>query len=235
MKACTALKSWLQQAGIKIICPRPAWIVAPLLPAICAIAAAGIASATFNIGTHVFTRDMAVLTKVPPYVSFVSTMAMLYWCATCAISAFAAIVTQNCSARERGFLIASSALTFWLLVDDVFLFHDHISAEYLNIPESGVYGFYVFITCAYLLNFRRTILDSGVAWILGASLGFFAVSAGIDQLFEDLLRGQIGHWEFLIEDGAKLIGLTFWLSFHALMAYTLVRGSFPQSPANKQS
>lgn len=235
MNAWTALKNRLQHAGIKTTYPRLAWIVAPLFPAMCAIVAAWIASVSYSIPSYIFTRDMAALTKVPPYVAFVSNMGVLYWCAACAISAFAAIVTQNGPYKERGFLIASASLTCWLLFDDLFMFHDFIAPVYLNIHESSVFIFYLFITSAYLFGSRKIILGSGFAWILGSSLCFFTISAAADQLFEKFITAQAGHWEFLIEDAAKILGLTFWLSFHALMACMLVRNSFLRRSSTKKS
>jgi hypothetical protein len=67
----------------------------------------------------------------------------------------------------------------------------------------------------YLIAFRRFILQQTRFVILLLALGFFAASVATDVILEPWLIMRIGHWEYFLEDGAKLLGIACWCSYLA--------------------
>lgn len=206
------------------------WSGLLLLPSMLALAIASWACVRFSIPAPVLTRDMTALTNVPLYVSCISNLGLLYWCAASAISAFSALLVQNTERMgTRHFFIASALLSFILLLDDMFMFHEALFPLYLGIAEKTVFIWYILMTGLYLILFRRIIVASGHALILGTALTLFTLSALIDQILEKELGTLVGHWLFMIEDGFKLLGLSLWLAFYVLISHELITNGYSKA------
>lgn len=76
---------------------------------------------------------------------------------------------------------------------------------------------------AYLIAFRRIMLRTHFGMFLLA-LGFLATSVVIDALLEPWLS-RLGHWEYLIEDGAKWLGIACWCSYYVRTSHQLLAGA----------
>jgi hypothetical protein len=68
----------------------------------------------------------------------------------------------------------------------------------------------------YLFRHRRLILKSNF-FLLLASLGFMGASMTIDII-------EKFTWQYEIEDGAKLLGIAFWLAYYLDTCLFCLRG-----------
>jgi hypothetical protein len=179
------------------------------------LVALAIVSIYNQVPIAVLTRDPTVVGNVHPFTGVLSNLGVLLWCSSAAICLFSGVVLLHTPRTKGGwFLICSALLTLGLLFDDFFLFHEYLAQHYLGISEKAVYVFEMGVTAAYLLIFRRVILQSEYA-VLYLALVFFAISVVIDVRFTKWL----GAWIFLVEDGAKFLGLVSWCNYYARVSY----------------
>ena len=162
-----------------------------------------------------FTRDPAAVMNGPFYAGALSNVGVLLWCAAAAVCFFGASLLsariQSGLAAPAGdgprFLLASALFTCLLLVDDLFMLHDLVLPEYLQLRERYVILTYGLLMLAYLLRFRRQILQTD--WlVLVVAGGFFSCSIVVDKLPETLLP-----MHHVFEDGAKFLGILGWLLY----------------------
>ena len=153
------------------------------------------------------------------YSGAVSNLGILLWAAAAAIAAFAASLTPV--KEMRRFLIATSALTAFLMIDDLFMLHEE-ALPGLGAPEPAVYAFYLACAAAYgLIYFRRIFAGRAALAILAA----LAMSA---SLVEDQTKVLWPIHDF-VEDGAKLGAIYCWFLFVILRSRDAVRPSRAQS------
>lgn len=166
-----------------------------------------------------FTREPATLYKFHPFAGFLSNLGSLIWCSAAAICLFSSEILRRTEGRRERFwfLVCSALLTLALLFDDALLLHEYFAPRHFGIPEEVVYVFLGTITAIYLLVFRRLILRTEYL-VLGVALGYFAVSVAIDAVLEKWLW-RIGEWVYLVEDGAKFLGLVSWCLYYARTSY----------------
>lgn len=163
------------------------------------------------------------------YQGFVSNLGVLVWWTASAASAFAAAVLFAARRRteEFSFLVAAAGFTALLALDDLFLLHENVFPR-LGVPDAVPMAFYAGLALAYLWCFRRQIfaLDWAVFVAAGAAL---AASILIDQAFH-----SEADWRLILEDGAKLIGISLWAAFHLVAAlhYTALTMAAGRSTAN---
>lgn len=189
------------------------------LPAL-AVLALVLATAALT-GTPIghMTRDMATIGGLHPLAGVVSNLGAFLWCACAAISLFAALCVR--SGAVQRFLFCSAALSAYLLLDDFFMIHEELAPRYLGIDDNVVVGALGLATCAYLLSFWRLIARTRYV-VLVLALGLLGASAAMDELLWSWVR--IGGLEFLIEDGAKFLGIALWCSYHAGTALQITAG-----------
>lgn len=177
-------------------------------------------------------KDPGALRPGPWYLGAVSYVGILLWCAAAAICLFARGLVRDPDREElRRFLLASALLTSLLGLDDLFMLHDVVAPEYFGVSEKAVVLAYGLAALGYVARFRRTVLKTEYFLLLLAG-GFFALSVGIDAMDVDDSRF------LLVEDGAKLAGITAWLSYLAHCSAEAIREGMaaasrpePQQPA----
>jgi len=157
------------------------------------------------------TRDTTAVLNAPFYIGLVSNIGMLLWSSCAGICAFtAALLRGNDEDREMQlFLLASCAITSFLLFDDLFLFHEDFCAKSLHIPETVTFAAYGAAISVYFIRFRTTILKTEFI-LLAIALVFFGLSIIVDEILPGRLRAQ-----FLLEDGFKFLGIVSWLAYFA--------------------
>lgn len=166
------------------------------------------------------TRDPIHRTGVHPFVGFLSNTGVLFWSAAAAISFFCAAVLRG---REDGrgdasFYFWTGILTAYLTLDDLFLFHDVVFREDLNVNEWITYSVYLAVVAAFVYGYRMKIRRTDYAVLVLAAL-FFGLSVFVD-LITDI--GWIPG-AYLFEDGFKFLGIISWLMYLVLAGYTDVR------------
>ncbi len=94
-------------------------------------------------------------------------------------------------------------MTLVLGIDDVFLLHEKVF-PWFGVPEEAVVGSYAGFVLFYLVKFYSVILKTEYV-LLVMALSFFGLSATLDLVQP--------HGSYLLEDGAKLVGIVSWLAY----------------------
>ena len=84
------------------------------------------------------------------------------------------------------FFLFAGLTTVMLLLDDLFLFHEYVARELLNIPEKIVLLTYILIIIAFLVKHKSDILGTEFMALILAR-GFFGLSILVERLPESLL------------------------------------------------
>ncbi len=145
------------------------------------------------------------------YYGAISNLGVLLWASAAAILIFAALVVALIAGRTYHHHIVQFALagvlTALLCIDDFFLVHDIVLPK-LGFSETLAYAVYAGFAAVYVWYARADIL--GARWPLFLiSVGCLALSVQIDVFYN-----LDNDFRLLIEDGAKLLGIAGWLSFH---------------------
>jgi hypothetical protein len=180
------------------------------------------------IPIEVLTRAMAAIAKINPLTGWLSNIGILLWMASGTICFFWGSLDLSRGRQDSArFFLASGSLTFVLLFDDFFMFHDYLAEQYFHIDEKAVFAVCLAITAIYALRFRYRILEDPYAICFLSALFWFAVSMILDVLFEKWLSAQFGHWYYFLEDGTKFVGLACWCAFFYLSAFEHMRSEMP--------
>ena len=150
-------------------------------------------------------RDPSQVAQTPEYVGALSNVGALCWCAAAVVCFLSSAILRRVGGGPSRFLLCSGVLTAALLVDDLFLIHDGVLAREFHIGDKKIYAVYFVAVTAYLVAFRRVLLDREPR-LLAIALGLFAVS-----IFTDLFWHEPTTTRYLLEDGAKLLGIVTWL------------------------
>ncbi|MBE9069015.1 hypothetical protein IQ260_20430 [Leptolyngbya cf. ectocarpi LEGE 11479] len=197
------------------------WQLLTFIPSILLILAVGLAKVLFQAPLYNLIEDVAAIADIHPLSGLLSNVGVLLWCATATICFFAAgVLRQTKNYKAIHFCLASACLSTYLLIDDFFLLHDKLFPIYMGIPENIVLMLVVIAVILYLFWFRRTILRSQYGFMLIA-VGFLGISVGVDTILKPWFF-FLGEWRSLLEDGAKLIGITSWFCYYTNTAYQFV-------------
>ncbi|HBB30305.1 MAG TPA: hypothetical protein DDZ80_24450 [Cyanobacteria bacterium UBA8803] len=168
------------------------------------------------------TRDPVAIFEAPFYLGAISNLGILFWCSAAAICLFCCVVLKKLDKHKelKSFFLMSGLISSVFLIDDFFLFHDDVFPKRLHFPEEIVVLLEGLMVLAYLVRFRKNILNDNFIFLLFA-LMFFGFSAGLDQSFYvaykvDQLLGQDS--EYFVEDGLKLLGIVSWFMYLAIIS-----------------
>jgi hypothetical protein len=146
------------------------------------------------------------------YYGAVSNVGVLIWAGTAAILFFSVLVVRGLGAHKHRRLIVqfllAGFLTTLLCVDDFFLIHDIVLPK-LGFTEMQAYAVYALIALVYVWIARSEILAARWPMFL-ISVMCLALSVKID-----VFMSVDSDFRLLVEDGAKLLGIAAWFSFHA--------------------
>lgn len=146
-------------------------------------------------------RDPTTVLNGPFYLGYYSNLGMLVWAA----AATTALLGQHLLRRvghvePARLLLVAGLITVAIMVDDLFLLHDAIYRE-LGIPQSAPFIAYGLAIAAFSWRFRHR-LGAGLLLIIAA-----VSCLGLSAVLDTLLHLQ---QPYLIEDGAKALGLALW-------------------------
>jgi hypothetical protein len=163
----------------------------------------------YNIELDYFTQDPAAITRSPFYIGFFSNVGVMLWCASAVacMLAWRVIPATEQTRNVRAFLLASSALSFLLLFDDLFMMHEEVYPVYFGIPENAVYLFYLNLALIYTVVFREIIFNSEYVFLILAAL-LIGVSTVIDTMPMPIPEDSF------LEDTFKLFGIVSWFLFY---------------------
>jgi hypothetical protein len=144
-----------------------------------------------------------------------SNVGILIWSVGATVCLFAATLQWDRRRRlhrEFAFFLAAGILTSALLLDDLFMVHEYLAFHYLGLREEVVIAVEACGGLGFLFAFRRRILRSRHR-ILGLAVVFFAAMIGMDQFLDESWR-----WQYLFEEGSKLLGIAAWTGYFWLEA-----------------
>ena len=193
---------------------------------------AAILATTLAIGVdfgHV-SRDMAVIHDLHPLAGMLSTLGVMLWCASAVASLVAGLAIRGAPRRVRLFLFASAALSAWLMVDDGFMVHEMIAPVHLHIGEKWVIAGLGIACALWLRCFGRLIAATRFGMLVLAFV-FLGVSLGADLFVLPVLRVSEATG-FIIEDGAKWMGIVCWFTYHLRTAVAILRGEIPMEASD---
>lgn len=153
--------------------------------------------------------DPASITNSHPLLGFVSNLGIVLWCATAAICLYSAALLRKRgdSGELASFFQYAGLLTTFLMLDDLFLFHERLAQMYFHVPQIAVVAAYGVATLVFLIRFRELILRTEFV-LLGSAFAFFAFSLLVDQVLDEVMP-----MEHLFEDGSKFLGILGWLAY----------------------
>jgi hypothetical protein len=167
------------------------------------------------------TRDPITLLEGKPYIGLISNTGIIFWCATSAILLFSSKISaiQKKPRSQIFFLLFSGLLTLLLLIDDLFMMHDVIFPEYLNLGDGVFYSFYGILLVALLAFYRRFIMSTDYILLILAII-FFGGSAVIDSVL--VIRSKFDY-PYSFEDSLKFFGIIAWFAYFTRTSYRAVQ------------
>lgn len=161
-------------------------------------------------------NDPADTVGYHPLVGVVSNLGLLFWAAAVGVASLTAAVL-----RERGddralawFFVASASFSLLLLADDALLLHETMLPKLLSVRERWIKVAYLGLALLYLVLSARYLQRFGLLLVLAVG-AFFAASLVLDNPATTRLLGvsESGFWLYFLEDGAKFLGISAWLTF----------------------
>ncbi|OIQ30916.1 MAG: hypothetical protein BM564_01505 [Bacteroidetes bacterium MedPE-SWsnd-G2] len=164
------------------------------------------------------TRDITAIAEVPFYTGFLSQLGIFFWVATATLCFFSSKFSSNNIAQTKlkKFLFYAGLLTVLLCIDDIFLLHETVFPKYFGVPQKLVILIYGFLFISLLVKFYTVILKTNFI-LLGMALFFFGLS-----VFFDLFPIP-GVNPYLLDDGAKIIGIISWFFYFYSNAVSLAK------------
>lgn len=151
------------------------------------------------------------------YYGLLSNVGILMWCAATAVCLFTLLmcVSTRADPSDALFFAAAGLFTGWLMLDDFFLVHEEVLPAF-GIPQPLTYAVYAMLAGLYLALSWKKIVTHKLALFVVALTGL-----GASVLLDVVLHSEsITH--ILLEDGAKLMGITAWAAFHIDAAYRVL-------------
>lgn len=191
----------------------PAFFLATLV-SLSAAAITVLVSTVTNYPIWKLAKDPPQIMDYPPYIGMLSNWGVLLWMTTAAICIFSAILLKkhNAPVATIRFIAVSGALSLFLAVDDLYLFHDQLLPHLFHVREKVFYIVYVVFLFAYLMYFYRQILQyeyllfAAAFFLFALSRRFFISMPFLDQF---MTTG----------DMLKHFGIVFWLVFFYRTAF----------------
>lgn len=156
-------------------------------------------------------RDPAAVAELPVYIGAIAYLAFVGWATAFGAGAAGVLVARRLDLAPRArMLLVGAALSLWLLLDDMFEFHESVLPR-LGVPEKVTYLAYVVALVAWLWFCRDSIRESD--WlVLVLALGLLTASAALDEVF----HGSNVH--AYVEDVFKMVGTWLWGAYFVLTA-----------------
>lgn len=206
---------------------RQAWLAAVVMLGVSAVVA-GFALLGAAVGQpfKFFSKEPAETLDVSRYIGWQAHTTVLITATGAAGALFAGLAVR----RMRGprdasaFLLAAGGFTVLLILDDFLQFHESVYPRLFSASEQLVYPAYALLLAAIVWRWGRHVVrhDRVLALLAGAWL---AVSVLVDMLVD-------ASWiQFhVLEDGAKMMGLTLWTVFLVRTGLRLVLASTVATP-----
>jgi hypothetical protein len=200
--------------------------------AVAVFAAAQIFCLATGVKMEVLTRDPAALLKARPYTGLLSSLGIGCWGAAAGLGVLGWLAFRGGDPHQRevsGALRAFALLSAWLAMDDLAQFHEH-ARRLLGVSELVVYFAYAALAAAWVVWYRRVLLEHAPLPLLIAFAGF-----GVS-----ILTDEFGNLWFelplVLEDGSKLVAIANWAAWGGLVVWSELAAPKPTvgSAVNEQ-
>ena len=184
----------------------------------------GVGKFIYKIPVWWFTKESNGFMKGHFYIGALASLGIILWTVTATLCIFSYIYLHryNRDSIFRSFLLHAGVLTTWLLLDDVYMWHDEMF-PWLGINQKYTYALYFVYVLFFLINFRKVILKTEFL-ILLISLSFQSFSVLMDFIHDNhlftsqllktgLTLNQYNQMAVLFEDTAKGLGILTWLVY----------------------
>lgn len=200
------------------------------IPAIIILVAIEMISQIYQVPIKKLTSDPALIANIPPLYGVLSNLGIVLWCGAIFSSALAAMVLRSIGKKQLYlFLLYSSLLSAYLMLDDLFQFHENLSSV-IGLNQKVVYIFLGAAVITYIIYFRKTLFQTNII-LLVIAIAFLSLSVLADTIVYKIYGSQLGDWLYLIEDGAKWLGIVFWsyYFFYTSIQFILKNTEAPSS------
>jgi hypothetical protein len=158
-----------------------------------------------------FTGDPSKVFETHPFIGFLSNIGILFWCGTATICFFTfSLIGKELPLMKRRFILFSGLFTLFLLIDDLFMFHEEVFPFIFHTSHKRIMAAYVLLALGFLFFFRKTIFENHFPVFLLAGF-FLGGSVVMDMLFPN--EGL----QHLFEDGFKLLGIFTWMIYFIMI------------------
>jgi hypothetical protein len=141
----------------------------------------------YKVGIPGITRDMAAIADMHPLMGVLSNFGVLLWSAAAFVSGFTALTLKSYLQSEYlYFLIWSTSLSAYLLLDDFFMIHEDIAPKHFGINQRFIFVLLAIFAIYYLVAFYKVILQTNYSLIFFA-LFFLGASVFVDVILEEWL------------------------------------------------
>jgi hypothetical protein len=173
----------------------------------------------FNIPLVDLTANPYSKLKIPYYMGLFQRAGIIIWCATVFITFFTSVLLNNfykSKNRFKKFLLYSSFLFGYFMLDEIFLFHGLIIPRFLGIHQLIVLILYAIILLVFLIIFLKEILKTNYIYFFIA-VTFLGLSVTIDIL--SYLKAIKIDFRYLLDDGFKVFGLVNLFIYYFVNCY----------------
>lgn len=168
------------------------------------------------------TRDPNSILGAPFYVGILSQLGILLWGATATVCLFTAHTLR--STAQSGFLWHAGVLTLALTLVDLLQLHESDTLELAGGSELLVVA--AICSWALVVFWRyRTVVRGSDYLVLVLSLAFGSISVLMDS--SEFSSGRAT----FVEDGAKLLAISFWLLYFWRFGRQAIRGRLSSESA----
>lgn len=189
-----------------------------------------VVSQIYQIPISKLTSDPIAIAGIHPLSGVLSNLGIILWCAATFSCALAATVIRVTAAKKVYlFLLFSSFLSAYLMLDDLFQFHEDLSGE-IGLNQKVIYVLLFAAVFTYLISFRKILFQTNFLLLLTA-FAFLSLSILTDTIIYKVFGNQLGDWLYLIEDGSKWIGIVFWSSYFFHTSFKFIMKSTEASSA----
>jgi hypothetical protein len=155
-------------------------------------------------------RDANVVGHLPWYSSGLEYIGFVFMAISVGCIAFAASIV---SGEAKSLLIKAGFISIVLIVDDMFMMHEH--SWRVGLSEKKVFALYALYIIGLFALHWRYIMRTPV-FTIALAMVCFAVSAVLDS-YDDAIGSPSG-----TEDVAELLGFALWANYWAIVARNAV-------------
>ena len=202
-------------------------LVVIFLPGILFLAILFWLSGNNNIQFDIFSRDPIQILNGKPYVGILSSIGIIFWSMTAGVLLYSSKISalQKKPKRETYFLFFGGLLTILMLFDDLFLIHEVVFPEYVNIDEKIFYVFYGLSIIALVVYYHEIVLKTDYILLI---LAFCAFGSSVLTDIVDAMGIDVTQL-YVFEDGLKFLGIIAWFAYFTRTGYRFIREGLNRS------